>query len=176
MADKVQQNWIRRLQRVEQIVFAMLRLLIIMIIAIMVVAVLAQVFSRYALNFSLNWSEELARICMICLVFLGTAVLTRRNEHLSVTTIIDLFPQRVFHLCIGGAQLVGIICTTYLAQGAWSALNREWAQLTPALQLPFGFIYSVIFVAICIMLIWLVLNLVREAMFVLGFKKLEQTQ
>ena len=150
----------------ESVVFAILRLLLIVIVAVMVVAVLAQVFSRYALDFSLTWSEELARICMICLVFLGAAVLSRSNEHLSVNTLVELLPPRLYHVCTGFAQVVGIYCTWSLAEGAWAALVREWEQLTPALQIPFGFIYSVIFLAVLLMIFWLAINLGREAIFI----------
>ncbi|MET1416714.1 TRAP transporter small permease [Roseibium sp. HPY-6] len=160
----------------ERVIFAVLRYLLVMILATMVVAVLAQVFSRYALDFSLTWSEELARICMITMVFLGAAVLSRDNEHLAVTTIIELLPKRVFHLCVCGAQAVGIYCTWYLANGAWSALLREWAQLTPALQVPFGFIYSVVFFAVAMMIFWLSINLVREALAVTALRDLESTK
>ncbi|WJS05645.1 TRAP transporter small permease [Roseibium aggregatum] len=158
----------------ESIAFAVLRSLLITILATMILAVLAQVFSRYLLDFSLTWSEELARICMICMVFLGAAVLSRDNEHLSVTTVIELLPQRLHHLCLAFAQIVGLYCTWYLANGAWSALVREWAQVTPALQVPFGLIYSVIFVAVIFMILWLALNLLREVLIVLQFGKPDQ--
>ncbi|WFE89861.1 TRAP transporter small permease [Roseibium porphyridii] len=168
MAENSFQNVLDRLSFLERITFAVLRFLLIAIIATMVIAVLAQVFSRYALDFSLTWSEELARICMIGLVFLGAAVLSRNNEHLSVTTIIELFPKRVYHLCVAMAQAVGIYCSWYLAQGAWAALGREWDQLTPALQIPFGLIYSTIFFAVVLMIFWLAINLVREVLIVTG--------
>lgn len=168
MAENSSQNVLDRLSLFERVIFAVLRFLLIAILATMVIAVLAQVFSRYVLDFSLTWSEELARICMISLVFLGAAVLSRNNEHLSVTTVIELFPKRLYHLCVAIAQAVGIYCSWYLAQGAWAALGREWSQLTPALQIPFGLIYSTIFFAVLLMILWLAINLVRQALIVAG--------
>ncbi|PVB60479.1 TRAP transporter small permease [Labrenzia sp. 011] len=162
MTDGNSKKLLAWMSTVEFIVYAMLRFLLIAIVATMILAVLAQVFSRYLLDFSLTWSEEAARICMICLVFLGAAVLSRNNEHLSVTTVIELFPARFRHLCIAGAQAVGMYCAWYLAKGAWLALGREWAQLTPALQVPFGLIYSVIFLSVLLMIFWLGINLIRE--------------
>lgn len=160
---------------VERVTFAVLRFTLIAIMATMILAVLAQVFSRYLLDFSLTWSEEAARICMICLVFLGIAVLSRKNEHLAVTTVIDLLPGRLRHFCVAGAQAVAIYCSWFLAAGARSALVREWSQLTPALQLPFGVIYSVILLSVLLAIFWLAINLGRELLLVLGYQTSEQT-
>lgn len=147
------------LRKAENLVFSALRLVLIALTAIMVSTVLAQVFSRYVLQSSLRWSEELARISMICLVFLGAALLVRRQEHLAVTVIVDALPDRAWHLARVFTCGVGLYCAVYLLQGSWNALGREWAQVTPAMQIPFGAIYSVIFAGIVLLTLWLLINI-----------------
>ena len=43
-----------------------------------------QVFCRYLLNYSLFWSEELARFLLVWLTFLGAAVAYQRGSHAAV--------------------------------------------------------------------------------------------
>ena len=46
-----------------------------------------QFFTRYVLNSSASWTEEIARYLLICMVFVGAAALVRLNRHIHV----DLF-------------------------------------------------------------------------------------
>ena len=47
----------------------------------MTATVILQVFSRYILNHSLFWSEELARYLLVWLTFIGATVAYHRNMH-----------------------------------------------------------------------------------------------
>ena len=61
-----------------------------------IVVVLAlQVFFRFVLNQSLIWSEEVATWCMIWVVFLGSAALMRRWEHVHIPIFVKLLPRRL---------------------------------------------------------------------------------
>src|SRR5215207_5529549 len=59
------------------------------LLAATVVIALTQVFWRYVLNDSLSWPEEMARWAFVWLVFLGSAMLTRRGGHITI----DLLPR-----------------------------------------------------------------------------------
>lgn len=152
------------LRRADGVLFTALRLVLVLLMSVMTLAVLGQVVTRYLLKTSLNWSEELARLCFVCLVFLGAACLSRRNEHLAVTTLIDLLPLRLRSLFLVATHAVGLSCAWYLLRGSWRALGREWAQLTPAMQVPMGLIYSTIFGAIVLLALWLAANLVMHGL------------
>ncbi|OHB78555.1 MAG: hypothetical protein A2Z25_22350 [Planctomycetes bacterium RBG_16_55_9] len=52
---------------------------------------ITNVACRYGFGFSLTWSAEAARYCMVWVAFLGIAVLVYRGEHLSV----NLFGPRL---------------------------------------------------------------------------------
>jgi tripartite ATP-independent transporter DctM subunit len=59
------------------------------LLAATVVIALVQVFWRYVLNDSLSWPEEMARWAFVWLVFLGSAMLTRRGGHIAI----ELLPR-----------------------------------------------------------------------------------
>lgn len=100
-----------------------------------------QVFSRYVLNHSLFWSEELARYLFIYLVFLGTAIVLRRNGHIQVSFFVERLPpglRRAVAVLVDLLLLgfVGIV----LAQSVRLAL-MVWTVPTAALLIPWTLVY-----------------------------------
>jgi TRAP-type transport system small permease protein len=55
----------------------------------------AQVFFRYVLNHSLFWSEEVGRICLVWLSFLGATAAYRRGAHIGIGFFVEKLPQRL---------------------------------------------------------------------------------
>src|SRR5215210_7921128 len=45
--------------------------------------VFLQFFTRYVLNDSLSWTEDIARYGLMWIVFIGGAMVTRRNTHIA---------------------------------------------------------------------------------------------
>ena len=54
-----------------------------------------QFFTRYALNDSAAWTEEIARYLLICTVFIGMAAAVRMNRHIHVDFFYRLLPPAV---------------------------------------------------------------------------------
>ncbi|WP_375568930.1 TRAP transporter small permease [Ahrensia marina] len=150
------------LSRAEDRLLAALGWLLIVLLAGMVVVVSLQVASRYLLNVSLIWSEEVARLFFISLVFVGTAVLARQRNHLTVTIFVDMLPDRTRHLADAAATGVGLICSYFLVHGAWATLLREWDQRTPALQFPMGVVFALILASCALLLLWLVVTMIAS--------------
>src|SRR5262245_24070262 len=65
-------------------------------LATAIIAILAaQILFRYAFNSSIIWSEEVATWCMVWLVFLGSASLMRRWDHVHIPMLIQRLPLRL---------------------------------------------------------------------------------
>lgn len=78
--------------------------------------VFLQFFTRYALNDSYAWTEELATNCLIAVVFIGAAMCVRKNRHIQVDILYRFLtagPARVL------ATLVDIARVALLGVIAW---------------------------------------------------------
>ena len=54
-----------------------------------------QFFTRYALNDSASWTEEVARYLLIATVFIGIAAAVRRTRHIHVDFLYRLIPAKL---------------------------------------------------------------------------------
>ncbi|GBC63782.1 TRAP transporter small permease [Desulfonema ishimotonii] len=110
----------------------------------MAVIVAVQVFSRYALNHSLFWSEELARYILVWLTFLGTSVAYRRRVHPGVDMIYTRMPRPLRKISsvlvhLAALSLFGVMIV-YGCKFAWFVR----IQISPALSLPKWILFSII--------------------------------
>lgn len=110
----------------------------------MSVVVAIQVFCRYVLNYSLFWSEELARYLLVWLTFLGASVAYRRNLHPGIDIVYARMTasfRRLISIVIQGISMVLFgIMIIYGVQ--FSYFVR--LQISPALYLPKWIIFSII--------------------------------
>ena len=57
--------------------------------------VFLQFFTRYALNDSAGWTEEISRYLLICTVFIGATISVRKNNHIHVDIFYRYLPRPV---------------------------------------------------------------------------------
>lgn len=63
--------------------------------ATIVALTITQIFFRFALNSPLVWSEELVRLLVVWMTFIGAAVICWDGRHLSVDVLFVRLPARV---------------------------------------------------------------------------------
>ena len=67
-----------------------------MLLSTAIIAILsAQIFFRYVLNSSIVWSEEVATWCLVWLVFIGSAAIMYRWDHVHIPMLIRKLPLRL---------------------------------------------------------------------------------
>ena len=102
--------------------------------------VLANVLARLVFHESFLWSDEVARLVLSILAFIGGAVAYRRRDHAQVRLILNLVPTRIERTCLALADVVvffvaGLICAVSI-----QFVAASWAERTPILQAPAGLI------------------------------------
>lgn len=103
----------RRIESIESI-FATSVLLILAILLVV------QVFSRYVLSSPLTWSAEVARYAFVWLVFIGSALIAARNEHIAVTFLEKSLPERTGKWLV---RLSAVVVTVTSAILAWASIE-----------------------------------------------------
>lgn len=88
--------------------------LLVISLSVMTVVIIYQVVLRYVFSASNAWSEELARYLMIFAVMVASAIALRKNSHLQIDIIINLFKPRVRALFTIVSTMIGLVFLGYL--------------------------------------------------------------
>jgi TRAP-type C4-dicarboxylate transport system permease small subunit len=83
---------------------------------VMTGCVFLQFFTRYVLNDSYAWTEEIAVNCLIGVVFLGAVMCVRMSRHIQVDVLYHYLPPHVTRIM---ATLVDIIRVGFFTYGSW---------------------------------------------------------
>lgn len=90
--------------------------------------VFLQFFSRYVLNDSFAWTEELAVYCLIPVVFIGSAMCVRRSRHIQVNILyryLGRAPARVLSTLVDLTRTAFFVYVAWLVARYALAVNNE---------------------------------------------------
>ena len=102
-----------------------------------------QFFTRYVMNDSAAWTEEIARYLLICVVFIGMAAAVRTNTHIHVDVFYRLMPP---WLGRGMSTLVDFVRIVFFAVATvltWQMMQKMGAYKMTIIELPMNTVYSV---------------------------------
>lgn len=110
-------------------------------VVIMVAIIFLQIISRAVIGSSFSWTEELARILMLWVIFLGAGFAFQYGAHVSVETIVQKFPQSVQKIIPLFVFIVSSLFLIVLLLKGIDITQRAMSQYTSALRLPMGYVY-----------------------------------
>lgn len=109
---------------------------------LMIFVVCLQVIARYALPWSPNWTEELARFCFIYMVSLGAGLAVKDNGYVSVTTFLDRLGLRAKRWM----EMTILVFTILLMMTQFifsiPLIKIVTLQISPSLNLNMSFMYA----------------------------------
>jgi TRAP-type C4-dicarboxylate transport system permease small subunit len=110
------------------------RICLVLMVAL-VADVFLGVFSRYVLQATFQWYDEVARLCFVWIIFLGSAVAVRRRLHFRMHLVLDRFrpgPRRAAERLI---TLAVIAFGAILVAGGIGIAPIAHRQVTDALEI-----------------------------------------
>jgi TRAP-type C4-dicarboxylate transport system permease small subunit len=122
------------------------------IFAVLFLALVVQVLRRFAFGAPAAWTEELAAVAFVWVIFWGTAFTVPLHAHVAVDFVVPRFgprARRALH-ALGLALLAG--CFLWALPGVADYVAFMGRESTPVLGLPFSIVYSV-FLAAAVMIV-----------------------
>ena len=113
----------KTVKKITQAVDFVARLVSIFFVLCVLVFMTSQVFFRYVLNSSLQWSEEASIWAMIWMVFIGSVVVVRRWEHIYIPTVVKLLPIKIRSLVIVFTKILVLIFLCVLCLYGWGIVT-----------------------------------------------------
>lgn len=159
------------MERIQKLSTAVERILTVMVCTTFIVLISAcvlQVFTRFVLNNSLSWTEELARYSFIWSNFLGAAICTQKESHATVSALTDLLPENAKHSLKLITNLIIILIAIVLIFYGFKVAYAVRLQLSPALRVSMSLIYGAAPVCGLFVMFYSILNLLKEIRIIRG--------
>lgn len=107
------------------------------------IIVFLQFFTRYVMNDSFAWTEEIARYGLMWVVFIGGAVVTRKNSHIAVELLSNVMkPGQLRTALLACVDLVKLGFMGLLAYFSVTIIERMHHQRMTVFDLPMSVVYG----------------------------------
>lgn len=112
------------------------------LLAIMASVILVQVITR-TVNYSLSWTEELARFCLIWLVYIGVSFAAAKKKHIQIDAVSKrLNTREQYFLALFSDSIFYVFSCVILFLSTQMVMNLYvLGQTSPALGLPMWLVY-----------------------------------
>lgn len=135
--------------------------LVLVIFWVLAFVVFLQFFTRYVLNDSLGWTEEIARFLLIGVTFFGAVMAVRKESHIAVELIYRYLPRRGrFGLQI----VVDLVSLLFYGVTAWlcTRMAGRTQQMMVSIDVPKATVYWIVSVCFAAMTVYAAIVLVRH--------------
>jgi TRAP-type transport system small permease protein len=111
---------------------------------VLALVIFYQFFTRYALNDSASWTEEIARYLLIGVAFVGASMNVRKNNHIHVDFLYRLIPHWAGRIL---STIVDVLRIAFLAYCIWLTyllITKIGSSRMAIVDLPMGLVYGVV--------------------------------
>lgn len=130
---------------------------------LLIITVLLQVFSRYVLTVTIPWTEDGARLILIVITFLGTAVALRDNEHIAITFLFKRIPTKYKNYVNIFINLIILFFLIFFIKGSLEMTSMNW--VLPIVSFPklkIGYIYIILPISAFLMVYFLIIKILND--------------
>ena len=149
----------------RKLIDKILEIFLISILGILVLDVLWQVASRYLLADPSKFTDEIAGFLLIWVSLFGAAYVSGKNQHLAINILANkLHGQKRKILQVAIHAIIALfVVFVFLIGGSWLVYTRfHLGQISPALELPLGYVYLVLPLSGFFILYYSVDNAIKE--------------
>jgi TRAP-type C4-dicarboxylate transport system permease small subunit len=118
---------------------------------VMALAVFLQFFTRYVLNDSYAWTEEIATYCLIGVVFIGASMCVRLSRHIQVDLIYRYLPHLVARALSTVIDLIRIAFFGYAIKLVWVYILIIGDETMTTINFPKNYVYYAVLLGFVLM-------------------------
>ncbi len=118
---------------------------------VLAVVVFLQFFTRYVLNDSLAWTEEIARYLLTCVAFLGGGIAVRRYSHIHVEFLYIYYPPGLGHFLSTLVDIIRVVFFGFAAWLCWKVTLVMGTQPMVVVDWPMSIVYGICTIGIAVM-------------------------
>lgn len=111
---------------------------------LMCLAVFLQFFTRYVLNNSFAWTEEIATYCLVAIVFIGAAMCVRLGRHIHVDFLFRYLSPGVARALATAIDVIRTLFFAYAAWLVWQFMTLIEGETMTTINLPKNLIYGAV--------------------------------
>lgn len=138
-----------------------IKYLLVVLSTVLIVVVFSNVISRYFLHASLAWADETARFLFIWITFLGAILAHDRSEHMNLDIVIKNVPKKVGLTLLIIANLIVVGILGLITKGGMTIMIENYEWMTPALEISYGLVYSIVPVSGVILILQTLARIVK---------------
>lgn len=117
----------------------------------MALCVVLQFVTRYILNNSLAWTEEMAMNALVVIVFLGSVMCVRMVRHIQVDILYQFIPKFAVRFLEISSDLLCIGFYGYMSWLFWRYLDVVGSERMVTVDLPRGIVFYTVFASFILM-------------------------
>lgn len=127
---------------------------------VIVLAISWQIFCRTFLGYSTSWSEEVAEICFVGMIFLYLAQCEEEDAHLRLDILFQVWPGLKIYMDVIG-KFAAIIYGLFVLYSEYLLIPPTKKLTTAACHLPIRYVHYLIVVGTLFWIIQLTINIYK---------------
>ena len=112
-----------------------------------------QFFTRYVMNDSAAWTEEIARYLLIATVFVGAAIGVAKNNHIQVDFFYRFMPRALSRAMGLLVDVVRIVFFGLAVVMSWQMMQKLGSYKMTVIDLPMNIVYGVVMLGFAAMFV-----------------------
>lgn len=131
------------MQRVTELFYRFLGLIMVLLLAAMVFMVFGNVLLRYGFNSGIVVSDELSRYCFVWLTFVGAVLTFREHSHMGIESLVQRFGRRGRLICMALSNIIIMGSSAIFFWGAVMQFDINATMFAPVTGLSLAWVYGI---------------------------------
>jgi len=157
------ENYLESIERLTNKLEYLSKLVLTILMIEISIMCASSVFSRFILNYSISWSNEILRYSYIYIVFIGTAVSFKEGTHARMEILYTKSPKFIKNIiAIINTSIMIFISCLLIVLGINLAI-KEWHVKAPVINFfPIGMLYLSIVICGSLLLVFILWKIIKK--------------